>query len=1532
MAVTLRVSTSDSRRELCALGADLWWRSKEVKEAVRSKTGISVLSQRLYAGADELPLGQSLEDIFPGLADSRTLSLRLERRSLEQGQWLERVGGDVAGTALRGAPAWVRADREVAATALRASWRAYGFLADELRADPEFARLAVKGDLRALEHVPAAIWEERDFVLDMTRLDWHRLPTAIMDGISDDRDAMLIGARSDWRILEHASPRLKADKELLLEAIRQAGWSAASWLVTDETRELLRGDKEAMLAALEADWRELEFASRELRGDRDVALAAVRQDWRALRWISEELRSDLEVMLAAVQQDWCALSTSLEEFPLHRDVLLEMVRRNWQIWAQLPARLRADEELAAMAVAQSWQALQYCLPEQLADRGLARSALAQSALAFLLLDASLGGDKELVLMAVRTHLRDPFTLTSQRRWLRWDTDDADVVSAAFASGDPEVLALASEAFRSDCAAMFVKKDSRALAHLKDSLLEKSAFVEPLVNDPEVRWKEVWTCHGANCMELPQGPGGWDELPFIQVQDIRYAALSFPWQTSMGYVRVHPRNLWFASDEGLAVSCGLEVHRGAGGPLEGPWQAVGRAEQAALFFALNLLQDVRLVVSDLPSLVKEGTSWDHALQEVTLDLLVQLVRKNWRAVRFFPQSRLEKECRETFIGDGPPKVCIVSLHCISSSKVVSASKFPMTAIEACLSVYNPAGALEPSTIPLTRDSTTPAWTNAIANLVSTMQDQQRQMITQQAEQQQQTMSLMATLAGMQQQAMMHQPPGGDQTIAIVLKQGSARREATKVLHHECNFLKMCMSEDLDEMLGDLRNVTTQQKFHEALQQTIAECTSDKASELGLDKVDFFTIDPEAIDAMCEKLWAKIVAQLQELGAIPVQAEDVDFDGSTPQPQPPRFCETGDSVAKVIRGSGMGLPRSGEVADPALLTGVERWSLTHTNVRDLSACLRFRGDITTIGRHGHSPGLFVRGLRCRYGDFVFEVGKFGRVVDAELRPSLWKDRELLTIAVRQDIQVALKMEDVMWKDNQVVLAAMSTNPQVLEHAPESVQEHVWSQPEVVRAAVEHDWRNMEKVAVELWSDFDEVKPLVLAAVRQNWLALKEVRDEKVLQLLWADHDVLLAAVRQSWRALASAPRDSWTDRQVVLEAVGQCWDVLQKCPSGSVKKKIWEDKEIVLAAVGQDWQALKDTGLRVGCAERSARSVFRARPEEASRECREDVDVVVAAARQNWRALELAPKSAHAQFWELREFVRAAVAQEAKTLFQVLGGRCYGKEFGVAPLSLIYGLKNFCARGRARAMMVADGDRAAGSKLSLALSSSSVAGARGPDAIPPFIFDEVPDGIMALGCFATSQPTDSAFAAPEPKTNAKSPAQGKSGEQMARKQARAQLGSCGRQLLSNLMVRDIECIARKRQGKQDSCKGNASPADWAGKHSVNGMELEAAKNFRSDKEIMISAVRQKPEMLRMAEGALQADKDLALAAVGADGLVLEHCAGELRADRDVVLCAITQNMKALIFASPELKEDLDLLEEACSGTRSSAARGSSVPRKS
>ncbi|CAK0819436.1 unnamed protein product [Prorocentrum cordatum] len=100
-------------------------------------------------------------------------------------------------------------------------------------------------------------------------------------------------------------------------------------------------------------------------------------------------------------------------------------------------------------------------------------------------------------------------------------------------------------------------------------------------------------------------------------------------------------------------------------------------------------------------------------------------------------------------------------------------------------------------------------------------------------------------------------GGNQTLTIVLKQGSRRREAMKGMHHECsNSLNVCMFEGLDETLGELKFVTTTQTFHEAFLETIPACTSAKVSELGLDRVDFRTVGPEPVDAVCDKLRAKI----------------------------------------------------------------------------------------------------------------------------------------------------------------------------------------------------------------------------------------------------------------------------------------------------------------------------------------------------------------------------------------------------------------------------------------------------------------------------------------------------------------------------------------------------------------------------------------------------------------------------------------------------------------------------------------------------
>ena len=95
---------------------------------------------------------------------------------------------------------------------------------------------------------------------------------AELNPVLTHRKAALVAVQADGMALKHASPELKADREVVLTAARQNGEA-------------------------------LKHASEELRADRVVVLAAVQQDGRALKHASPEVRADREVVLAAVEQD-----------------------------------------------------------------------------------------------------------------------------------------------------------------------------------------------------------------------------------------------------------------------------------------------------------------------------------------------------------------------------------------------------------------------------------------------------------------------------------------------------------------------------------------------------------------------------------------------------------------------------------------------------------------------------------------------------------------------------------------------------------------------------------------------------------------------------------------------------------------------------------------------------------------------------------------------------------------------------------------------------------------------------------------------------------------------------------------------------------------------------------------------------------------------------------------------------------------------------------------------------------------------------
>eukprot|EP00971_Amphidinium_carterae_P320326 6367543-Amphidinium_carterae.1 len=89
------------------------------------------------------------------------------------------------------------------------------------------------------------------------------------------------------------------------------------------------------------------------------------------------------------------------------------------------------------------------------------------------------------------------------------------------------------------------------------------------------------------------------------------------------------------------------------------------------------------------------------------------------------------------------------------------------------------------------------------------------------------------------------------------------------------------------------------------------------------------------------------------------------------------------------------------------------------------------------------------------------------------------------------------------------------------------------------------------------------------------------------------------------------------------------------------------------------------------------------------------------------------------------------------------------------------------------------------------------------------------------------------------------------------------------------------------------------------------------WRSDREVVLTAVRRDGQNLEFVAEALKGDREIVLAAVQHNGFALEHAADFFRADREVVLAAVQQDADALGLAADDLLEDPTFATEAKRG---------------
>ena len=133
--------------------------------------------------------------------------------------------------------------------------------------------------------------------------------------------------QSDWTLNKHASEELRADRSVVLAAVKQSGRALK------HASEELKADRGIVLAAVQQKdplnerGIALCYASKELRADRSIVLAAVQQSGGALEHASEELKADHSIVLTAVQQCGGTLKHASEELKADRAIVLAAWQR-----------------------------------------------------------------------------------------------------------------------------------------------------------------------------------------------------------------------------------------------------------------------------------------------------------------------------------------------------------------------------------------------------------------------------------------------------------------------------------------------------------------------------------------------------------------------------------------------------------------------------------------------------------------------------------------------------------------------------------------------------------------------------------------------------------------------------------------------------------------------------------------------------------------------------------------------------------------------------------------------------------------------------------------------------------------------------------------------------------------------------------------------------------------------------------------------------------------------------------------------------
>jgi len=218
--------------------------------------------------------------------------------------------------------------------------------------------------------------------------------------------AFLISLQRSSQTLKHASTMLRGNREAVLAAVEQAGG------LLEYPSAALKGDKDVVMITVKRAGKALRFANEELRGDYAVVTAAVENGGEALEYASEGMRHDQFVGLAAIintataiQFVTCDELRKIELLAVVRNARGDRVRKHQIVLASGSKTMRGEKGIVLYIVQKAGTALKFASDELRGDKQVVMVAVGENENALQYASKELRGDRKVVLAAVVQNVR-----------------------------------------------------------------------------------------------------------------------------------------------------------------------------------------------------------------------------------------------------------------------------------------------------------------------------------------------------------------------------------------------------------------------------------------------------------------------------------------------------------------------------------------------------------------------------------------------------------------------------------------------------------------------------------------------------------------------------------------------------------------------------------------------------------------------------------------------------------------------------------------------------------------------------------------------------------------------------------------------------------------------------------------------------------------------------------------------------------------------------------------------------------------------